>query len=79
MIYFVIIGAITMSNMHFIWKYLDTTLKIGLAVYALGLSIMTTSTFYLFTVSRNVKQMKIASALILIGSVLFWISDNTLS
>lgn len=68
-----------MSNMHFIWKYLDLTLQIGLAFYALGLSIMTTSTFYLFAVFRNNKKMKLASALILIGSVLFWISDNTLS
>ena len=78
-LYFILIAGISMTNLHFIFKNLETEQKIGFSIYSGFVSFMTVIAFLLMMKSRSDENMKFATLLIYFGSLLFYISDTTLS
>jgi hypothetical protein len=77
--YFLLIAGATMTNLHYIWKYLDLTQKIGFGIYSGCLSLMSVAALFLAMKSRNDDDMKFVGFLIYFGSLLFWMSDSILA
>lgn len=68
-----------MTNLHYLWKNIESLEKIGFSLYVSALSFMSISAFYFSLKSRFDSNLKFASVAIFFGSVIFMISDTTLS
>ncbi len=78
-VYAVIIAGGMMTNLHYIFKYIDTPDKISLSVYLSCLSFMTVAAFYLSLKARYDHNLKFASVAIFLGGFIFMLSDVTMS
>lgn len=78
-IYAAIILAGLGTNLYFIWEYIESLNQIGFSVYSSALGLMSVSAFYLSQKARYDASLKFASVAIFLGSLLFFVSDVTLS
>jgi uncharacterized membrane protein YhhN len=79
LIYGAIIFGGVGTNMYFIWDYLKSLDQIGFSVYSVALCLMSISALYFSQKARYDADLKFASVAIFLGSLLFVVSDVTLS